>query len=197
MKKLIYQLYVFILGCVFILSASGLNAEKLKIGDKAPNLIGLNAKNGKRINLNRLMTNMQFKRDEKGNLLVGSSGKYISEFVDNVVVLNFFQRTCIPCLKEIPTFNKIAKKFITNNIKFLYVNIDSGITIANARQLIKKLKIRIPVMLPNQKEAMRKYRVTKLPRLYVINKEKKISHIVSGFEENLESELTSVINNLL
>jgi len=198
MKNLKLQIVVICSALIFPLFFPILIfSAELKIGDRAPNLIGLDAKSGKVINLSRLMTTMQFKRNENGDFVIGSDGKYISEFIDNVVILNFFQRSCIPCLKEIPTFNKIARKFITNNVAFLYINIDEGITIANAKQLIKKLKIRIPVMLPNQEEAIRQYFVLKLPRLIVIDKQKNIARIISGFEENLEPELTAFIKKLL
>jgi len=191
MKK---NILIFIIG---LLIPSFLIAGELNTGDKAPNLIGLDAKNGERIILNRVMTVLQFKKDPNGNPIIGDNGKYISEFIDNIVVLSFFQRTCMPCIKEIPTFNRIARNFIFSNVKFLYVNIDPDITPTTAKRIIKKLRIRIPIMLPNQQEAIRQYGVKSLPKLFIIGKDKKIAHIFSGFEENLESDLTNIINRLL
>mgnify|MGYP003966888305 FL=1 len=185
------------LALLFIFPASYTFARTLKIGEPAPNLIGINAKSKKQINLIRLMTSLQFKRDVKGNLVVGENGKYVTEFIENVVVLNFFQKTCLPCLREIPTFNRIARSFINDNVKFLYVNIDAGITRQNAKKFIKKNKIRIPVMLPNQKEAMRQYDAYRLPRLVVIDKNKKTASIMEGFDGDLTFKLTKIIRDLL
>lgn len=182
---------------LFILIPTLVFADTLKIGKPAPNLIGINAKSKKQINLIRLMTSMQFKRDDKGNLVISEDGKYITEFIENVVVLNFFQRTCIPCLREIPTFNKIARSFINDHVKFLYVNIDAGISNENAKKIIKKNKIRIPVMLPNQQQAMRQYEAYRLPRLVVIDKNKKIAKIIEGFDGDLTFKLTKIIRDLL
>jgi len=106
------------LALLFILTPSFTSARTLKIGEPAPNLIGINAKSKKQINLIRLMTSMQFKRDARGNFVVGEDGKYVTEFIENVVVLNFFQKSCLPCLREIPTFNRIARNFINDNVKF-------------------------------------------------------------------------------
>ena len=159
--------------------------------------MGHNAVTGERINLYVLMTQMRFKKDAAGNLVMNKKGKYQTEFVKNITVLNFFARSCIPCLREIPTFNRIADKYKTSRVKFLYVNVDSELTEAQIRRLINTYEIKIPVMLTNQKEAIKKYKASKLPRLIVIDRSKKISKIVTGFNENLETDLSEFIDSSL
>lgn len=184
--------------CFFILFfPQMIFAKDLAIGDKAPNLLGNDAISGHRINLYMKMAELQFERDKYGNLVTGADGKYISKFTRNVLVLNFFSRTCIPCIREIPAFNNVFKKYQDKSVKFLYVNVDPDITQSQAQHFIENLKIEVPMMLCNQAEAIRKYHATVLPRLFVINKSKKISNIITGFDENLEEELNQIIDGLL
>jgi thiol-disulfide isomerase/thioredoxin len=169
----------------------------LELGDQAPNLNGINAIDGSRIDLYKVMTQMRFKKDSKGKLLVGENGKYVTEFIEYVVVLNFFSKICIPCIKEIPFFNRIADKYWNKNVVFLYANIDHNVDEAEAKRLIQKYKIVSPMILVSLEEAIRKYNADRLPRLFVIDKKGKVVKIVEGFNENLESELSRVIDNLL
>jgi len=185
--------FLLILGCF----TSTTYADSLKKGQRAPNLTGFDAISSYRVNLFRVMTQMNFKRDKQGKLVLGKNGKYISEFTHNVVVLNFFAKTCIPCLREIPTFNQVAEKFRGERVKFLYVNVDPNLNKKQTQDLIRKHGIEIPVLLPNQKEAIRKYGANRLPRLVVIGKNKRVVKIFKGFHENLEETLTRQIKKLL
>jgi len=173
------------------------NANDFQVGQRASNLMGNNAITGERINLYMVMTEMRFKRDAARNLVMNKKGKYQTEFIKNITVLSFFARSCIPCLREIPTFNRIAARYRTKPVKFLYVNVDPELTDQQIQNLINNYRIEIPVMLTNQKEAIMKYKASKLPRLVVIDRNKKITRIITGFNENLEVELSELIDLLL
>ncbi len=182
---------------ITLVPASRAYSDQLSIGSRAPNLIGNDAITGNRINLYMVMTSLQFKRDSRGFLVVGKDGKYVNEFVRNLLILNFFSRSCIPCIREIPAFNQIADKYKGQKVKFLYVNVDPNMTGEQAQRFIEKHKITVPMMLSNQAEAIRKYDARVLPRLYLIDQQKKIFHIVKGFDEDLEYDLSQIINSLL
>lgn len=194
-QKIRCILFIFFIGVLFFSSES--YSAELKIGDQAPNLIGNKATDGSRIDLYRVMTQMRFKKDDKGKLIIGANGKYITEFIEHIVVLNFFSKTCLPCIREIPMFNRIADQYWNQDIVFLYVNIDPDVDEAQAKRLIRKHNIESPMILVSPEEAIRKYNAGRLPRLFVINKKGKVAKIVEGFNENLEPELSRVIDNLL
>ena len=172
-------------------------ASELQIGNRAPNLRGHRVLNDAQISLYRMMTEMRLKKDANGKLILGENGKYINEYHHFVTVLNFFAKTCIPCLREIPTFNRLEKNFRGHPVKFLYINVDPHLPRAKARTLMDRYHIEMPMMWVNQNEAIRKYGAQTLPRLVVIGKNKKISKIITGFHKNLESELTRYLNQLL
>jgi len=188
---------VFLTICLILFINQTISVFALELGDEAPNLIGADARSSKMLNLYRLMVGMSFKKDAAGQPIIGADGKYISVFTRNVVTLNFFARSCVPCIREIPTYNRIARSFKGDAVKMLYVNVDPGIDQNEILRLIDKYKIDIPVMMPNQKEVIRTYDAKSLPLLVVIDQKRNIVYKMTGFNENLEKDLTRIINNLL
>ena len=115
----------------------------------------------------------------------------------NVVVLNFFSTKCIPCIREIPTLNKLSKKFEGQTVRLVYINVDSDINSLNIKRFIARKQIKIPMMLPNQKEAVKKYSAWSLPRIVVIDKNGIIRKVITGFQNDLEIQLGNLIEDLI
>ncbi|MDH5560470.1 MAG: TlpA family protein disulfide reductase [Deltaproteobacteria bacterium] len=166
------------------------------IGQKAPILSGKKATGGGLLKLNTLMREIGYQKDDNGKF-IEKNGEYVLQVQNRVVVLNFFSVTCIPCIREIPTYNKLAKKYENKDVKMIYVNIDADVTPRKISAFIKKRKIEVPMMLPNQKSAVNAYMVNTLPRIVIIDKGGKIAHILKGFKEDLAAQLTEIIDELL
>ena len=181
----------------FFLSTVQTSAQELPVGSKAPNLIGKYAISHNSFNLYREMSKLKFKRDQNNQLVLGKNGKYISEFQRFPIVLSFFSKTCIPCLREIPTLNKLAQRYKSQGIKFLYANIDVNLNDQEIIKLIETYQITVPMVLVNPNEASRKYGVKSLPKLYIINKKKTIEKAITGFEENLEANISKALSKLI
>lgn len=176
------------------LKAAG--SDESLVGQKAPMLSGQQAEGAGLMKLRQLMKEFGFKKDADGNNLE-VDGKFVPEVTSNVVVLNFFATTCVPCIREIPTYNKIAKSFQGKNVKLIYVNVDTQVSDADLTRFIAKKNIDLPMMLPNQRDAIRKYKVYSLPRIVVIDKQGKVAMEVRGFHDDLKEKLTTKINQLL
>jgi thiol-disulfide isomerase/thioredoxin len=194
--KRLFTVFVLSFGLIMHSPARGWSDE-LRVGDRAPNLIGTDALTGDQINLMRVMTEMRFKRDAYGNLVMKEDGKYAAEFIHFVTVLNFFSRTCIPCLKEIPTFNRVAAAYRARPVRFLYINVDPDLNATGMLRLIERYQIEVPVMMTNQEEATRKYDAAILPRMAVVGRDKKVALIMTGFHEDLADRLHAAIDHLL
>jgi len=189
---------ILTLAASLLLAASTLAAppSKSMVGQKAPSLSGQKARGAGLMKLRSLMKEFGFKKDANGKM-IEKNGKYIPLVSTNVVVLNFFSTTCVPCMREIPTYNRIADHFKGKPVKLIYVNIDTEVSDQELIRFIAKKKINLPMMLPNQRDAIKKYQVYSLPRIIVIGKDGKIAHEVKGFHSELESNLTGWINELI
>ncbi|MDT8447744.1 MAG: TlpA disulfide reductase family protein [bacterium] len=166
------------------------------VGQVAPQLSGQQAQGNGLLKMRQLMAEFGFKKDAQGKL-IEVDGKYVPEVTRNVLVLNFFSTSCVPCIREIPTYNRIAQSFEGKNAKLIYVNVDTEISDADMTRFIAKKKIDLPMLMPNQRDAIRKYKVYSLPRIVVIDKEGKIAMELHGFHDDLEKVLTDQINQLL
>ncbi|MBU2511829.1 TlpA family protein disulfide reductase [bacterium] len=172
------------------------NNDHLLIGQEAPIITGKKAVGKGLLSLTKLMSDLGYKKDKNGKF-VEKNGKYVFEMVRNVVVLNFFSTTCIPCMQEIPTYNRLAEKYKDQPVNMIYVNIDPDSDPLDMQLFIARKQIKVPMMLPNQKDAIKKYDAYRLPRMVIINKDRKIEHIINGFNENLETEISTIVDRLL
>ena len=195
-KKQTYKILIGIL-ILFLFLPSATLAVKPKSGDKAQNISGRNALDRTLMNLFQLTVEMDFKKDAVGKKMVDENGKYIMEFVKYAAVLNFFSKDCIPCLKEIPTFNKLEKLYKNKKVKFFYVNLDLNLPRSRIIDLVNNKGIQSPMMMLPLKEAQSKYGVSGLPHMVLIDKNRKIYKIITGFDEELESKLKKDLDILL
>ncbi|MBF0349486.1 MAG: redoxin family protein [SAR324 cluster bacterium] len=164
-----------------------LYAEDL-VGREAPDLSGELAPEPGKLKVSDLLEELKF---------VEQGDKYLALRQRNVVVLNFFATWCVPCIREIPAFNRLAQSMKDQPVKFLYVNVDQEITQATVKKMIAKYNLRVPVLLPQREYAVEAYGADALPRIVMIDRAGKIAEVITGFEDHLEEKLKTRISELL
>jgi thiol-disulfide isomerase/thioredoxin len=172
-------------------------ADELRVGSPAPDLIGIDPETGDRLNLSRVMTETRVKRDSQGNPMLDSDGRALSESIHYVTVLVFFSSRCNPCVKELPTLNRVAADSRRRPVRFLFVVVDPDIDIESIRRLIDQYRIESPVMLTDPAGANRQYGAGTLPHLVIVDRSRRIAYIQTGFDEDLAERLAVAINRVL
>ena len=195
-KKKAKQTLVLICLFIFWTTSPYSKTTDSLVGQDAPLLSGKKALGSGLLKLTNLMTEVGFEKDEKGKFKE-VDGKYVMQVKKNVVVLNFFATTCIPCIREIPTYNKLAEKYKNKTVKFIFVNVDTEVSDEKISRFIAKRKIKVQMMMPNQRDAIKKYQVYSLPRIVIIDRQRKIAHEITGFKKDLDDQLTKLIDELL
>ncbi|MBU1078275.1 MAG: TlpA family protein disulfide reductase [Spirochaetes bacterium] len=136
----------------------------LKKGDKAPKI---------------LLYDLQNKFFKSGNV-----------FNKKIVVVNFWATYCKPCEKETPELIKMAKEYKDKDVVILFVSLDKEGS-KKVSPFLKEHKFEIPsedVLLDIYKITAQKYGVTKLPSLFVVDKNGKITYSCVGYKKsNLEN----------
>jgi thiol-disulfide isomerase/thioredoxin len=67
---------------------------------------------------------------------------------DSLYLVNFWATWCVPCIKEIPAINAVAKKYTNTKLKVLLVSLDMPNKIeSNLKPFIEKKNIRSQVLL--------------------------------------------------
>ncbi len=166
------------------------------LGKRAPLLSGRAGFGTGLINLNKLQNEIVYERDANGQPV--REGNRIKFHVEKyAVVLNFFATYCVPCVKEIPTFNRLAKSYEGKPVRFVYVNVDTEKTAEQVRDFAKQKGIAVEMILPSVHYALEAYKIDALPRIVVVNADGIVSHVITGFQEDLAAQIGAILDEVL
>jgi thiol-disulfide isomerase/thioredoxin len=80
-------------------------------------------------------------------LSFGEFRKRMDETKDSIVILNFWATWCAPCVKELPYFEQLNKKYADQKVKVLLVNLDFNSKIETvAEPFVKKRNLQSEVL---------------------------------------------------
>lgn len=137
--------------------------------------------------------------DFKGKFLLNNQKEFnLHDFSGKIIILDFWYRTCPPCIKSIPDLNNIHKKYKSKDVKLFGIN-DIDTDSISQEQLIPFSKInniKYPIVLVDNLIS-EKYKVIGYPTLYVINKKGEIVYSKLGYSKNLEKEIDSVLSLII
>lgn len=138
--------------------------EVIKAGDSAPNFV---------------LTDLEGKKHQ------------LSDYKGQGVLLNFWGTWCPPCKEEMPALNNAYAKYKDQNVQVISINIaQSNFEVQN---FVDEYKLNFPMTIDRSKSVMRAYNVDQLPATFLINKEGKITEIITHgitetqFEQYMES----------
>ena len=184
MNELLIMLLLFTIGF----------SQKLKVGDIAPSW-ALMYSPGKYEMLSTWSM-------EEGKKLK----RFVSQPYRHVVVMSFFATWCAPCMLELPILEKLYNKYKSERVKFFIIDITEGTRTMpgfedapTAGSFLKKKGITMPILYDTRGTVMERYNAVSLPRIYIIDGNRKITQIREGFhsEEKFTKELSTEIERLL
>lgn len=112
-----------------------------------------------------------------------------------LVVLDFWATSCGPCMKSLPSFNKLTEKY--KDVTFVAVSCDSPKAKDKVLKTIKSSGYKFIVGMDASREIQKQFNVTSIPMTFIINSKGEIvwthSGYVPGDEKKLEEE---IIKNL-
>ena len=116
----------------------------------------------------------------------------LADYGGKVVVLDFWNRSCPPCMANIPAFVKLAKRYEGRPVAFIgmYTTDDPQ----NARLAADALRIPYPTL--QSAHLLDAYAANVWPTIVVIDAGGVFRHVQVGMED-VEGELTPVIERLL
>jgi len=110
-----------------------------------------------------------------------------------VVVLNFWATWCVPCIQEIPSFNRMNRQLESKGVVFVGVSMDEdGAPLV--KSFLKKHPIQYAVALGNEQVAQ-SFQVNQLPTTVVLDRSGKPQKRFEGFTpaESLEAAVNEVL----
>jgi thiol-disulfide isomerase/thioredoxin len=116
-----------------------------------------------------------------------------SVLAGKVVVVNFWATWCVPCIKEIPTFNKLDRDFAAKGVSVVGISMDDE-DFTRVKPFLKKHPMTYTVGLGN--DALTKpYNLDQLPVTLVFDRSGKQIKRFEGFTS--ESDLLAAVKSAL
>lgn len=116
-----------------------------------------------------------------------------------VVVIDFWDRTCIWSIHAIPLLKQLTADFKGRNVAVYGINIDPDVN--DAKFVMEKLKVNYPsvhyVGSGSEESLLSKYVVMGIPHQVIIDQEGIVRAIHSGYDTDMVSTLSKTIESLL
>ena len=118
-----------------------------------------------------------------------------TNFKKQVTVINFWATWCPPCVKEIPSLNRLKKKMRGKPFELISINYaEDQETILN---FMKKVNVEFPVLLDPNGSFAKKWNVLTYPSTFVIDTNGNIKYGVNAAIEWDSEEVIEKLKNLL
>ena len=115
-----------------------------------------------------------------------------------VLFLSFSASYCKPCRKELPFLQKLFRKYRDRGFYVLYITIDNTPQgIETMKALLKENGITFPVLSDKYNIVARRYGISNLPSLFILDENRVIKKIHRGYNEDISKELESYIKEII
>ena len=119
----------------------------------------------------------------------------LSDFSDNIVVLDFWATWCEPCVVEIPNLNALQERYAARGLRVIGVVVESG-SVKDIRQFLTKHKVNYQLLIGND-AVVNKYKVTGFPTTLVIDPQRQIHKKYVGAraakDQNVERDIRALL----
>ncbi len=121
----------------------------------------------------------------------------LSDYKGNLVLIDFFYKSCYPCMLELPALQKLHEKYNDKGLKIIGINPYDTKEEDDIDKFLAKHGISYTILLEG-KDVAKAYHVSSYPTMYLIDKNGKIIFSRFGYGEGEERELEELIKkNLL
>lgn len=116
----------------------------------------------------------------------------LAEVNAKVILLDFWEVWCGPCLKSMPTINEFQEKYKEKGLKVIGL-ISETKSLNAAKTLVEKKQITIQQLLADAK-TISAYKVRSNPRYVILDKNKHIVAIFEGFSPDIEKTIEAQLS---
>jgi thiol-disulfide isomerase/thioredoxin len=119
----------------------------------------------------------------------------LSDFKGKLILIDFFYKSCYPCLQALPAIQALNDKYGKDGLKVIGID-PFDKKESDIAEFLSKRGISYTVLLA-EKEFAKTYHVSGYPTLYLISKEGKIIYVQEGYKKGIEETLEKIIRENL
>lgn len=112
-----------------------------------------------------------------------------------VMLINFWASWCPPCVKELPSLDRLQNKVSTDNFSVLAINI--GEDKQTVKDFLKPMQLSFPVLFDPEGKSVHHWNLVAFPSSFVIDRQGKIRYGLFGGIEWDKQEIVDIIELLI
>lgn len=119
----------------------------------------------------------------------------LSDYKGQIVLIDFFYKSCYPCMKALPVLQSLHEKYKTKGLSIVGIDfIDKNNN--ELKTFLSKHGITYKVLMGDNNVAGN-YKISSAPTIYLIDKKGKVLYANAGFDESFETKLEELIKSNL
>lgn len=121
--------------------------------------------------------------------------KTLADYRGKVVLLNFWASWCPPCLREMPSMERLRVKMAGRPLEIVALNSAEAPEEVNA--YLARMKLGFPILLDPDGSNTKRWKVFALPTTFMLDAEGRVRFVLTGPTEWDEGEALGIIESLL
>ena len=120
----------------------------------------------------------------------------------HAVLMSFFATWCQPCMKELPILENVYQEYKDERIKFFLVDITEATRnnpgygdMPEAGPFLKEKGVTMQILYDTRGTVMKRYNAQTLPRLFMMDGDRKLTFLRRGFHEGEEEKFTNELSD--
>ncbi|HEC11878.1 MAG TPA: TlpA family protein disulfide reductase [Acidiferrobacteraceae bacterium] len=125
------------------------------------------------------------------------SGKLhaLKDYRGQVVLLSFWASWCPPCVKEMPSQNRLQHRFYNKSLRILGVNV--GEDAGTVNKFLSKVDVNFTILLDEDQRAYKDWKVYVVPTNFLIDKQGRIRYGSVGAADWDDPDVINIVARLL
>ena len=119
----------------------------------------------------------------------------LKKFEGKVVILDFWASWCSPCEAAIPDLIKLQKKYGSQGLQIIGVNVDNDLS--EAKKFIQRTQMTFPAVHDKGQKYLDQLSIQAIPTTLLLDRQLKLNSIFNGYHSYTKKKLESNLKKLL
>lgn len=121
----------------------------------------------------------------------------LSEYKGKVILLNFWATWCPPCVKEMPSMQRLHDKFPEQDFEIVAISAGESHAAVESFMMSLDTELTFPILLDEKGRTFKDFGIRGLPMSFLFDREGKLIKTISGSREWDEEREVQLIENAI